>query len=399
MVSDSGDSATYAVHCVSREFPRVWTVVREPGRRDGLLLVDPTYVDESGEKVSHIAILDDNGVPRFHRRIPGEVFNFRRHAAHRMYSYNDKDEREVVLLDERLRPVARPEPVGLHPADHHDFLLTDEGNYLFIVYEPAERDLSPYPDPGGEFPYSTAEPTRDSVIQEVTPEGEVLFQWNSWGKEDGSGRPIRIADCRWGDNWPREWAHLNSLFLADGDIVASFRGCSQVLKIERPSGRVLWQLGGSPPAVPDGRIHYTIVGDPEPEGFCGQHTAIESPPGVVTLFDNRVNCPGDELIDWTSRLAAPSARVVEYRLDGDEAVFSLEYRGLHTSIANGAVQLPERERWLITWGFGWGRPNTGAIEVDRSGRVVFAVALRGRYRANLYRAYREYGLRVPLNLP
>ena len=399
VVSDGGDSATYAVHCVGLDFPRVWTVGREPRRRGGLLLVDPTYADESGEAVSHIAILDDNGVPRFHRRIPGPAYNFRRHAAHRMYSYNRHREDpafgEVVLLDERLRPVARPRPVGLRFADNHDFLLTDEGNYLFIVYEPAERDLSPYPDPGGEFPYSTAEPTQDSVIQEVTPDGEVLFRWNSWG--NGNGHPIRIADCRWGDQWPREWAHLNSLFLADGDIVASFRGCSQVLKIERPSGRVLWQLGGSPPAVPDGRTRYTIVGDPEPEGFCGQHTAIESPPGVVTLFDNGAPCPGTR-----GGLRAPArrgARVVEYRLEGDEAVFSREYRGLHGSHARGAVQLLERGGWLITWGLGRERPDTGAIEVDGAGRVGFAVALRGRYRAHLYRAYREYGLRVPLNLP
>ena len=406
VVSDGGDSATYAVHCVGLDFPRVWTVGREPGRRDGLLLVDPIYMWEGGEEVSHIAILDDNGVPRFHRRVPGWVFNFRWHAAHRMYSYNrqvrsDPPFSEVVLLDERLDPVARPEPVGLHHPDQHDFLLTDEGNYLFVVFEPVERDLSPYPDRDAEFPFSTAELTVDYVIQEVSPDGEVLFQWNSWGKEDGAPA-IRVADCVWTNRRPRAWgwAHLNSLFLADGDIVASFRGCSQVLKIERPSGRVLWQLGGSPPAVPDGRIHYTIVGDPEPEGFCGQHTAIESPPGVVTLFDNRVLCLADPPGWWESPAASRrGARVVQYRLDGDEAIFLREYRGLHGSTTAGAVQLLERGRWLITWGNGRNRPDTGAVEVDDAGRVVFAVALRGRYRAHLYRAYREYGLRVPLNLP
>ena len=84
VVSDEEDSVTYAVHCVSREFPRVRTVVRGPGRRDGLLVVDPVYVDDNGEAVSHIAIIDDNGVPRFHRRIPGRSTNFRWHARHRM---------------------------------------------------------------------------------------------------------------------------------------------------------------------------------------------------------------------------------------------------------------------------------------------------------------------------
>ena len=409
VVSDGGDSATYAVHCVSRDFPPIRTVVRAPG--DGLLLVDPVYVDDNGENVGHIAILDDNGVPRFHRRIPGRIYNFRWHSRHRMYSYYRKVPLDsgvspgwVVLLDEHLRPVARPEPVGIHHADHHDFLLTDEGNYLFVVYDPVARDLSPYPDwNGGEFPYSATERTRDSVIQEVSPEGEVLFQWNSWEREDGAPA-IRIADCRWGTRWPWEYAHLNSLQLVDGDIVASFRGCSQVLKIERPSGRVLWQLGGSRPAIPDGRVHYSIVGDPEPEGFCGQHTAIESPPGTITLFDNGFRCP-DDYSRWRDSPgeAGRGARVVEYRLEGEEAVFSREYRSHLPSPAAGAVQLLGGGRWLITWGVGLGRPDLGVSEVDAAGREVFAIAFprpgRARSRVRRYRAYREYGLRVPLNLP
>ena len=396
------------VHCVSRAFPPVRTVVREPRRPDALLLADPSYVDDSGEEVSYIVILDDNGVPRFHRRIPGWIANFRWHAAHRMYSYNQGEPVPdgpdwVVLLDERLRPVAQIEPVGLAHADHHDFLLTDEGNYLFVVYNPAERDLSPYPDRNGEFPHSTAEPTHDSVIQEVSPEGEVLFQWNSWEHEDGSPA-IRVADCRWGAGWPQEYAHLNSLQLVDGDILASFRGCSQVLKIERPSGRVLWQLGGSRPAIPDGRVHYSIVGDPEPEGFCGQHTATESSPGVLTLFDNGFRCPED----WSRWKDSPGevareARVVEYRLEGEEAVFSREYRSHLPSAARAAVQLLGGGRWLITWGGGFGQPETHASEVDGAGREVFAIAFERqagyRNRVTLYRTYREYGLRVPLNLP
>ena len=406
VVSDGGGSVTYAVHCVGREFPLVRTVVREPARRDGLLLAAPFRTDDSGTPVSHIAVLDDNGVPRFHRRIPGWVLDFRRHAGHRMYSYTltlpGGAANGVVLLDERLRPVARPEPVGIHHSDSHDFRLTDEGNYLFVVYDPAERDLSPYPAPDGRFPYSTAAPTRDSVIQEVSPEGEVLFQWNSWEKADGSGPTIRAADCRWGDRWPQEYAHLNSLQLVDGDILASFRGCSQVLKIERPSGRVRWQLGGSRPAIPDGRVRYSIVGDPEPEGFCGQHTAIESPPGTITLFDNGFRCPED-YSRWRDSPgeAGRGARVVEYRLEGEEAVFAREYRSHLPSPARGAVQLLGGGRWLITWGVGLGRPVTGASEVDAAGREVFVISFRGPYggRVNLYRIYREYGLRVPLNFP
>ena len=403
-------SATYAVHCVSPDFPdAILTVSRAPRRPDGLLLVDPSYASETGERISHIAILDDNGVPRFHRRIRERAYNFRWHGEHRLYSYartlpkpeeageDQPAEVEIVLLDDRLSPVRRVEPVGLAGLDFHDFTLTEEGNYLFVVYRPVERDLSPYPDENGEYSYSTAEPTRDSVIQEVTPDGEVVFEWNSWEYADGSGRTLSMTDCLVADFFPDDYAHLNSLFLSDGDIVASFRGCGQVLKIERPSGRVLWQLGGAAPGMDDGRIHYPIVGDPEPDGFCGQHTAIEHPPGTITLLDNGVRCPSDP----RGRRAPEEifqnhhTRVVEYRLTEDGAVFSREYRQLFPKPIAGAVQVLPDGNWSITTGFGNRLRDQVVLEVDPTGREVWVMEIRPR--TEVYRAYREFGLQVPLN--
>ena len=404
-------AATYAVHCVSHDFPAsVLTVSRAPRRPDGLLLVDPSYASETGERISHIAILDDNGVPRFHRRVRERAYNFRWHGKHRLYSYartlpkpedageDEPAEVEVVLLDDRLSPVRRVEPVGLTGLDFHDFTLTEEGNYLFVVYRPAERDLSPYPDENGEYSYSTAEPTRDSVIQEVTPDGEVVFEWNSWERADGSGPSLSMTDCLVADFFPDDYAHLNSLFLSDGDIVASFRGCGQVLKIERPSGRVLWQLGGAAPAIDDGRIHYPIVGDPEPDGFCGQHTAIERPPGTITLLDNGVRCPSDP----RGRRAPEEifenhhTRVAEYRLTEGGAVFSREYRQLFSHPIAGAVQVLPDGNWSITTGFGNRLRDHVVLEVDPTGREVWVMEIHPR-RVEVYRAYREFGLQVPLN--
>ena len=214
----------------------------------------------------------------------------------------------MVLLDERLAEVARVGTVaGLAPAMMHEFLITGEGNYLFVVNEPAVRDLSRYPapDPAADRPApSSAEPTRDSVIQEVTPDGREVFRWNAW-------EHLKLSDCRW-RLFPREYAKLNSLHLSAGDLIASFRACSVVLKIERPSGRVLWQLGGSDPAEPDpfdpsrptfDRPWYRPANDPR-GGFCAQHTALETAPGRILLFDNG-QCPdGDR----------SSSRVVEYQL-------------------------------------------------------------------------------------
>ena len=445
-VRRGAESTTYAIHCVPFDFPEVTVVTRRPRlekreRAEGLLLVDPRYDSEAGERVSYLAVLDDHGVPRFHRRIETEARNFRWHPAHRLYSYSrllDEEscshrEDEVVLLDERFEAVDRLRAVGLCNTDLHDFLITAEGNYLFIAYIPAERDFSAVPDANGEYPWTTAEATHDSVIQEVTPEGEVVFQWNSGEpRADGTDPPLKFADCR-AERFPEQYAWLNSFsFTSEGNLLASFRGCAQVLEIERPSGRVLRQLGGSAPAIPDGRLHHRFVGDPVPVGFCGQHTPIETGRSSngdlrIAIFDNAVHCledlaedldtdPDDDLARPRPRLNHPS-RVVEYRLSGDEAVFLRHHEIPFPVRIAGSVQALDNGNWLIAQGWNrqptptleritarfrealGARGPTSVVEVDPTGREVFALRVGNDERARIYRAYRETGLTIPLNLP
>ena len=434
-VRRGAESTTYAIHCVPFDFPEVTVLTRRPGRAEGLLLLDPRYRSPEGERVQYLAVLDDHGVPRFHRRTDDDVRNFRWHAAHRRYSYSRRletescsyREDEVVLLDDRFEEVARVRAAGLCNTDLHDFLLTDDGNYLFISYPPAERDFSAIPDEHGAYPWSTTEATHDSVIQEVTPEGEVVFQWNSGeARGDRPGPPLKFADCRL-ERFPEYYAWLNSFsFTSAGNLLASFRGCAQVLEIERPSGRILRQLGGSAPPIPDGRVHYRFVGDPVPVGFCGQHTPVETGREAngdlrIALFDNAVLCPGDEHRPWP--YDHHHTRVVEYRLSGDEAVFLRDYElGFQVRIA-GSVQALANGNWLISQGWTrydqWSRQPAppwlervgdwfeelgddfppSVVETDPTGREVLALRIGRAPRARIYRAYREPGLDIPLNLP
>ena len=387
---------------------------KAPGRAPGLLLVTPYYnAPDADAPASWLAMLDDDGVPRFRRRVSPGAHNFRWHEHARRYSYNEAPPNgagDVVLLDERLAEVARVRPVaGLAPALMHEFLITDEGNHLFVVNEPAVRDLSRYPAPAADRPApSRAEPTHDSVIQEVTPDGREVFRWNAW-------EHLKLSDCRW-RLFPREYAKLNSLDLSGGDLIASFRACSVVLKIERPSGRVLWQLGGSDPAAPDpfdpsrptfDRPWYRPAGDPR-GGFCAQHTALETAPGRILLFDNGT-CPDG---------ARSSSRVVEYRLGpggeaaaespapgrgalehrpgaGGEAAFVRHHEPGRLAVYGGAVAPLPNGNWLIAWGAGPGDAVT-LSEVAPSGAEVLALRLsRHPHPAMTYRAWRHPGAQPP----
>ena len=87
--------------------------------------------------------------------------------------------------------------------------------------------------------------------------------------------------------FPDDYAHINSLqLLADGNLIASLRGCSMVLNIDRASGTgsTIWDIGGLHPSL-------QISGDPYGE-FCAQHTATLNNIGDLFIFDNGGHCNG-----------------------------------------------------------------------------------------------------------
>ena len=220
-LSDNGDSTTYVVHCVPRDFPRINILTTSERVTDGLLLMNPSASDSAVD--DFMAVLDNNGVPRFHRPRSGR--NLRRHPDGR-YSIT-RGAKPVELYDERFDLIKRVTVVPpLTVPDGHDFLITDEGNYLFISYQAATRNLCEVEGHCGPEETTRIKPVLDSVIQEVTPSRESVFLWNTWDH-------VKLEDCRIGAT---AYAHLNSLYLKDGDIVASFRHCNQVLRIDRSSG-------------------------------------------------------------------------------------------------------------------------------------------------------------------
>ena len=283
--------------------------------------------------------------------------------------------------------------------DHHDFLITADGNRILASYHPTTHDFRPYGD------YARDEATEDAVIQEVTPAGAEVFRWSSWDHRDDMALG---TDCRV-DRFPEDYAHLNSMqLLDDGDLLASFRGCAQVLRIDRSSGTgaVVWKLGGSEPPAESEARHLRIVDDPAGE-FCGQHQATLTDRGTLVLFDNGYPCLGPR------KASPPFTRVVEYRIDvtGGTATYVRQYvlpseQGVGKW--EGGVTVLDSGNWLIAWGnkidVGVSLKDDVAItEVDpRTGTPVLRLNLSSdTTRALTYRVYRapEADVHIPFNLP
>ena len=404
-VAGATEAATYVVHCIPPAFPDIKILKRTKQASDGLLLVAPRY-GSYGSHTSFSIVLDYNGVPRFHRISTG-LFdnNFRRHG-HAGASYSvtrkveDSGNSEVDLLNGDFAVTSIVRTVSpLTNTDFHDFLVTGSGTRLFISYQPAARDFRPYGR-------SATEEVRDSVIQEVGPGGESVFVWNSWDHREvmNIGNDCTVAE------YPGEYAHLNSLQWIGGDIIASFRGCAQVLRLDwsgTDKGTVKWKLGGTAPPENSGVEHLEIVGDDEAGNeFCGQHQATLTGDSIV-LFDNGNHCLGSR------KAGSPFTRVVEYDISsGTQAEFVREYRlpekNGYADIRGGVTVLGNNERWLIAWGSRKGGTvpvaETIAItEVDpATGAALFHMHMsKADQVASTYRVYgeRESAVPIPLNLP
>ena len=364
----SGAGTTYVVHCLSNVFFEIETVTY-PGTD---LLEDLILFNRSG----YFTLMDRNGVPRLRRAysgLGGFAIRFYRIGIDGAYRYGFGNTSSFTVLDEdfevvedNVRTVA-----PLTVLNAHDFQILEDGNYLVMSWEPATPDFSDIDLPYLDGADVSSVDVLDSAFQIVTPGGQAVFTWNSWGN-------MAIEDCvhhRFPVTLSTDpdmrspgggYAHINGMHVVDGVLVASMRGCSKVLGIDvKPGdtrGDVLWRMGrtnlsDSEWAARDiGPRPLDFINDPEGE-FCGQHTARFLPNGNVFLFDNGVLCAIDP---WTfeelGREGYDFSRAVEYALDLDnhEAVFvrdhSLRGERSHIGYANGNVDVLDNGDWLVSWG-------------------------------------------------
>jgi len=111
-------------------------------------------------------------------------------------------------------------------------------------------------------PQAEAGKMYSDYLAEVTPAGQTVWQWRTWEHLDPAADGIAEVQA------PRTlWAQGNSVYeLPDGDILASYRPTSTVIRISRKTGKITWKLG--PPTV------------------AGQHAPTLLENGNVLIFDN-----------------------------------------------------------------------------------------------------------------
>ena len=251
-------------------------------------------------------------------------------------------------------------------ADFHEFKMLPNGHVMMMSYHTIIYDMSTIV-PGGQTNCSLV----INIIQEQDADRNVVFEWRNLDY-------IPITDSDLDLTLPRiNYSTLNGFDVDDdGNILASFRDHSEIMKISRATGELIWRMG-SP------RGEFTFVGEHEenaPYYHARQHNIHRNPNGNITLFDNgEFHQP-------------PYSRGVEYSLDEVNKVATLvsEVRYPNGNIfaaTAGNAQKLSNEGWFI----GYGVPNPqfvkrNAVEYHPDGSIALELSLPNNVMA--YRVYK-----------
>jgi len=169
------------------------------------------------------------------------------------------------------------------PDHHHDGRLLRNGNVLLLCARAVPDDIAQQVVGGIPGTDDKGRIYADYLV-EMTTSGETVWEWRSWEHLDPATHPItQPSDLR------SEWTHGNAIEeLPDGNILLSMRDISTIVRIDRQSGTIDWELGPPP--------------------LSGAHAVNRLSNGNLLIFDN-----GPYRVDQAviAPNPAPFSRVIE----------------------------------------------------------------------------------------
>ncbi len=308
---------TYYVRCLPRDFPEYSaSVTGRPQQPNGYLL----------DLNEYSVVFDTDGVPVWwHSGVsapPGNEPNFSEFLNPSTIADSQSNGSfQFVGLDGRTTGSIGGGSVVF---DSHDLQLLPNGNYLGIVPQDRDVDLSSWGLPSNS-------PILDDVIVEVTPSNQIVWSWSVAAHID-----VATANVNWRSTYP-DLIHMNSVeYDGNGGIIFSARNLDAVYRIDMATGAITWKLGGS--ATPQS---LTVIGNTYSQVFSAQHDAKIAPDGSLTVYDD-------------ATLGGGLPRAVRFDLDTTAMTATLVEQvtdpSANFSFCCGSAQKLATGNWVISWG-------------------------------------------------
>jgi hypothetical protein len=271
------------------------------------------------------------------------------------------------IYNDRYQQIATVRAGHGYSADGQEFLITPWNTALIVADTFATANLTSIGGPADQK-------VVDSIVQEIDIRtGRVLFQWDNAGhipyRDSEVPRPASAAT-------PWNWSYINAVHLdTDGNLLISSRFTWAVYKVNRHTGKIMWELGGKQSTFRLEAAPGQVL-DRAGEIFAYQHDPEAVGNGAYTVFD-------DESGGGAGLL--PYSRVVTVQLNLATKVATLvksvkQPEGLVTT-AEGNAQTTRDGDLFVGWGV---QPYIS--EFSPSGKLLFNAQLLGGLSS--YRAYR-----------
>ncbi len=309
---------------------------------------------------NYIAILQNDGKPIAYKKVDRENWNFVVQpigflTTTQLVALDPGGwlDAYVSVMDDNLQHVRTYRAGNGMPAGGHEFIMMPNGHKIMLAFEPKHIDMSMIVE-GGD-PNALV---RTSIIQEFDADDNIIFQWRAWDHI-----PLLENYAVLTGKYIYHTLFNSMDFDHEGNALISNRLNSEIIKIDRNSGEMLWRLGGK-------SNQFTFINEHEqnaPTYFSFQHDIRCLPNGNITLFDNGFQ-------------HSPSySRAIEYKLNQVDKTAELvwEFRN-DTDIfasANGSMRRLENGNSLIGWGWVASAYKKDLTEVTSNGEVALEFEL------------------------
>ncbi|MGB3076990.1 MAG: arylsulfotransferase family protein [Chitinophagales bacterium] len=291
-------------------------------------------------------------------------------------TYFDKGDSTFVMMDSAYNEIKKFHMGNGYPCDEHEFLVYPNGHSFLMSYDPQIIDMSVIVSGG-----ATDAVVSGLVIQELDENDNVIFQWRSWDYLEITDAVMQVClTCL-----EIDYVHGNSIDIdVEGNLLVSCRHLSAILKINRSTGDIIWQMGGE-------NNEFTFINDPGPTHFYYQHHFRLLPDGNYSMFNNAnyqiPQASGAKIfsLDQVTKTATLVWEYVHPKVVGYNEAFDYYVYGR----AMGSVQLLPNGNWLIGWGLLTNpnfAPYPNVSEVDSAGNIVWEL----RYTDSTLVSYRAF---------
>ncbi|MCS6916306.1 MAG: arylsulfotransferase family protein [Chitinophagales bacterium] len=304
---------------------------------------------------SVITIIENNGKPKWLRDlgINGQDFKINHSGYITYFNYLNN---HWVVLDSNLKPIDSIQCKNGYEeyTNAHDIQWYPDNHILLMAYDKQTIDMSQVV-PGG-HPQATV---KGFVLQELDADREVVFEWRSWDHFNITDAVSTVILT----NATVDYCHGNSMERdVDGNIILSFRHLSEITKISRETGEILWRMGGE-------NNQFTFINDTSNPPFSYQHDARRTASGTLLLYNN------------ANYMNPQRSNVKEYLVDEVNKTATLVWYYEHPDVngqmvygrASGNSQRLPNGNTLINWGnlplASTGLPNF--TEVDSAGNILW----------------------------